>query len=80
MAGQAAISSDNTFQKAAANLRWLVEKSGVNPETLPCVCIVAACRADQDKIAATIGRELKMATDPDRITAHGIRFVVTVKD
>lgn len=45
-----------TLRKAGADFRWLIEKSGVNPETA-LVTIGVPTRADRDRLSVTLVNE-----------------------
>lgn len=74
-----AVSTQNTLSKAAAHLRWLVEKSGVNPEGV-FVAIVVNTDVEREKLEAQLKTEFDPATmtrGPHRIIAHGVKIAVT---
>jgi hypothetical protein len=81
--GAPATSTDNTLQKASSHLRWLVEKSGVDPERAV-VCIVVDTAAERDRIDATFAREHDHRTmaktgKPHQVVANGVKIMVTTK-
>lgn len=85
MSGAPATSSENTLNKASAHLRWLIEKSGVNPERA-IVCVILDTVADRDKLEARFADEFRPATmskssaSPHQIVANGVKITVTVRE
>lgn len=77
----AAISTDKTLSKAFANLRWLIEKNGVDPETVV-VSIGVRNRAEKDRLTVGLGKEfdsscMRAPTNcPESIIVHGIPIFV----
>ena len=77
MAGGVAISHQNTLRKFGADLRWLVEKSGLNPEQVV-VSLGVKTTHDQSLLLSTFLREFDGAAMmrydqfPHMIQLHGV--------
>lgn len=77
----AATSTEKTLLKFGAHLRWLIEKSGINPETTV-VTIGVKDVAEKQRLLSTIAREFDrnyMVTSPlqgDAVVIFGVPVFV----
>ena len=85
MSGAVAHSTQNTLRKLGADLRWFVEKNGVDPQKATVMLCVESL-ADRDKLIDGFGREYegevmkRWAHAPFQIMVHGIGIAIVVKE
>lgn len=80
---KAAPTSNPTLGKVGADMRWLLEKSGIDPESA-LVTITVHDDASKDRLISTFAAEFdqsQMFRDeqfPDIVVVHGIRMIVVM--
>jgi len=85
MSDNAAVTTSNTLSKVGAHLRWLIEKSGVNPENGSAIITIGVRNnEDQSRMIATLLREYdanhmqRTDTDSTYVRVHGVPIFVVV--
>jgi len=85
MSSNVAISTSNTLSKVGAHLRWLLEKSGIDPENGGTVISIGVrSNEEQSRLISTLLREYdannmqRSDTDAAFVRVHGVPIFVVV--
>ena len=73
----------NALRKLGADLRWLMEQSGLDPE-LPTFVLVVDRPKDRDAMIEAFRKNfepavMKRPSEPHAIVVHGVRMMVSVR-
>lgn len=75
----------HTLRKLGADLRWLIEGNGVDPERAH-VVIVVETKADRERLTECFaqgfdaGAMARSSAAPHQVTVHGVRIAVSVRE